>query len=125
MKSWSKNWGRSKRKSKQKKYIFNAPLHLRRKLMSATFSEELRKKYGRRNTKLRVGDKVKIMRGEFKSVVGKIKRMDAPRLKVEVDGAERKNTKGTKYNVPLDPSKLMILELTMDDKKRVEALRKK
>jgi len=37
---------KSKQPKKQRKFLYNAPLHLRQKIMSATLSNELRQKYG-------------------------------------------------------------------------------
>ena len=38
---------------------------------------------------------------------------------------ERKNIRGTKYNAKIDPSKIMILELNLEDKKRIKGVSKK
>src|SRR3989338_6349240 len=122
MKSWSKNWKSSKRRSKQRKYHLNAPKHVKAKFLGTNLSKELRKKYNRRNVKLRVGDKVKVTRGEFKLKVGKVKKIDIQKSKVEIDGVERKNIRGTKYNAKIDPSKIMILELNLEDKKRIKGV---
>ena len=39
---------------------------------SSTLSEELREKYKRRSVRLRVGDSVRIVKGEFKGIEGKV-----------------------------------------------------
>ena len=49
-KDFSKSWKSSRQPRKQRKYVFNAPLHIRHKLVSANLSKELRKKYGKRIT---------------------------------------------------------------------------
>ncbi|MCW1309534.1 MAG: 60S ribosomal protein L26, partial [Candidatus Nanoarchaeia archaeon] len=38
MKYWSKKWKSSKKPSKQRKYRYNAPLHIRRKFLSVNLS---------------------------------------------------------------------------------------
>ena len=63
---FSIHWKSSKQPRKQRKYAANAPLHLRKKFVSANLSKDLRKKQGKRNIPLRKGDIVKIMRGKFK-----------------------------------------------------------
>ncbi|MEM4738276.1 MAG: 50S ribosomal protein L24, partial [Acidilobaceae archaeon] len=55
---------------KQRLALFTAPLHTRQKLMSAPLSPELREKYGVKNLPVRKGDKVRIMRGDFKGHEG-------------------------------------------------------
>ena len=46
-KDWNKTWNSSTQPRKQRKFRHNAPIHIRRKLMSSTLSKELRKKYGK------------------------------------------------------------------------------
>ena len=72
MKIFSKNCKGSKNRRKKRKYLANAPLHLRHKFLSANLNKKLRGKYGTRNVPLRKGDTVKIMNGEFKGKEGKV-----------------------------------------------------
>merc|ERR1712130_280453 len=51
---------------KSRKAHFNAPSHLRRKIMSASLSKELRGQYNVRSMPLVKDDEVKIVRGHFK-----------------------------------------------------------
>merc|ERR1711937_892638 len=51
---------------RSRKAHFNAPSHLRRKVMSAALSKELRAKYNVRSMPLVKDDEVKIVRGRFK-----------------------------------------------------------
>jgi large subunit ribosomal protein L24 len=113
---------KSKKPRKQRKFLYNAPLHLRRKMISAHLSKELREKYKRRSFPLRKGDEVKVMRGEFKGTIGKIVRIDTKEYKVYVDSVKKKRSIGTEYLVPLSPSNLMITKLNLDDKYRVKML---
>jgi len=110
---------------KQRKYLANAPLHIRRKLLSANLSKELRKKYGRRSFLLRKGDNVKVMRGKFRGKTGKIGNVDLKKLRVSIDGLQRQKKDGTKVNVYFAPSNLQIQELVLEDKKRINALERK
>ncbi len=113
---------KSKKPRKQRKFLYKAPLHLRRKMISAHLSKELREKYGKRSIPLRRGDEVKIMRGEFKGTVGKVVKIDTKKYKVYVDTVKKKRSIGTEYLVPLSPSNLMILKLNLDDKYRMKIL---
>ncbi len=115
---WSRSWKSSKQPRKQRKYIYNAPLHIKRKMLKAMLSKELKEKYKRNAVVIRSGDKVKIMRGDFKGQVGKVIKVNTKRMRVYVDVAKRKNSKGEEVHIPLHPSNLMILELNLDDPKR-------
>ncbi|MEK6835464.1 MAG: 50S ribosomal protein L24, partial [Nanoarchaeota archaeon] len=63
-KLFSKHWKASKQPRKQRKYLYNAPLHLKRKMLSCLLSKELRKKLGKRNLPERKDDVILIMRGK-------------------------------------------------------------
>lgn len=119
---FSRKWKSSKQARKQRKYVFNAPLNIRHKFLSAHLSEELMKKYKRRNFPVRKGDKVRIMSGQFKGISGIINKINLRKIKVYVDGAEVLKKDGTKAFYPLHPSKLMIQELDLKDKERKKAI---
>ncbi len=124
-KTFSKNWKKSKQPRKQRKYLAKAPLHIKRKFLSANLSKELRKKYQRRNFPLRKGDTVRIMRGSFKGKSGKIEKVDLKKMKVSIEGIQRTKKDGTKVEVFFNPSNLQIKELNLDDKKRIESIERK
>jgi large subunit ribosomal protein L24 len=113
---------KSKKPRKQRKFLYNAPLHLRRKMISSHLSKELRQQYKRRSLPLKKGDEVKVMRGEFKNTLGKVVRIDTKKYKVYVDTVKRKRSVGTEYLVPLSPSNLMIVKLNPEDKYRIKIL---
>jgi len=124
-KEFSKKWIRSKQVRKQRKYIYNAPLHIRRKMMSVNFSKELREKYHRRNFPVRTGDKVVVISGQFKGLTGKVEKVMLKKYKVHVEKAELTKRDGSKVKYSIHPSNLRIVELNLEDKKRVNALEKK
>lgn len=116
---------KSKKPRKQRKFLFQAPLHLRRKMLSATLSKELREKYKRRSLPVRVGDEVEIMRGEFKKKRGKIVKVNLKKYKVYVEGITRRTSTGTEKLVPIHPSNLRITNLNLTDKWRIKILERK
>jgi len=124
-KKFSTAWKSSKQPRKQRKYLANAPLHIKMKLISANLSKELRKKYQKRSVALRKKDTVKIMRGKFKGKKGKVTKVMLKTQKVEVEGIQIKKQDGSKVNIKLRPSNLQLIELNVEDKKRNKALNKK
>ena len=63
----------SSSRRKNRKAHFSAPSSVRRKLMSAPLSKELRQKYNVRSMPIRKDDEVQVTRGHFKSQqVGKV-----------------------------------------------------
>ena len=119
-KAFSKHWNASKQPRKQRKYLANAPLHIRKKLVSANLSKELRKKHGIRNLSLRKNDVVKVMRGRFKGKKGKILSLDLKESKIEVEGLQVQKKDGSKANVMMKPSNLQITELNLEDNRRIK-----
>jgi len=118
---FSKSWKSSKQPRKQRKYLANAPIHIKRKILSVNLSKDLRKKHERRNIVVRKGDKVKIMRGKFKGKQGKVLDVKTKLNAVYVEGIQIKKRDGSKANVRLQPSNLQITELNLDDKRRIKA----
>lgn len=107
---------KSKQPRKQRRWLYKtSKLHERHKLLHATLSEELRKKYGKRSIRVRKGDKVKIMRGEFAGHEGKVLEVDMKKIRIKVDGATITKVDGTEVAVPIHPSNVMITNLEMDD----------
>ncbi len=122
---FSTKWKASKQPRKQRKYVYNAPSHIRKKLVSALLSKELREKHGKRNVSIRKGDKVKVMRGQFRNKTGEVLKVDFKNIKIIVDKVESLKRDGTKIPYPLSPSNLMIMDLKLDDKKRKKSLERK
>jgi large subunit ribosomal protein L24 len=122
---FSTKWVSSTRPAKQRKYRYNAPLHIKHKFLSVHLSKELRTKYGRRNIVVVKGDKVKVLRGQFKGRENKVERVDIKSTRVYITGIDRQKKDGSKSIIPLQPSNLIITELKLDDKKRKESLEKK
>lgn len=120
MKEFSNKWNASSKPRKQVKYRANAPLHTRHKFLNAKLSEEASKKYGITRIAVKKGDKVKILRGQYKGKTGKINRVNMVKTRIYIDGAERTKTDGSKAFYPIHPSNVLIVEMGMDDKRRIK-----
>ena len=115
----------SAKPSKQRKFLWNAPLHKRHKLMSAPLSIELRVKYGRRSLPVREGDVVKVVRGDYAGMEGKVKSVDLKNYRITIEGITREKADGTTIFIPIHPSKVEIRRLNLSDKWRAEKLAQK
>ena len=104
---------------KQRKALYTAPLHIRRKIMSANLSKDLRADIGKRSLPIRVGDKVQVVRGDFKGHEGKVESIDAKRYKVTVEGVTLSKPDGYAVLLPIHPSNLMIIEADLKDERRL------
>jgi large subunit ribosomal protein L24 len=110
----------SKQPRKQRKARYEAPLHRRQKWLAVHLNKEMggKLKTKRRSVPVREGDRVKIMRGESRGKSGKVTRVDLRYGKVYVEGIVRKKGKGGEALVPIDPSKLLMIEASFSDKMR-------
>ena len=111
--------------SSQRRAMYQAPQHVRRKFVSAHLSPELRQRYMIRSLPLRKGDTVRILRGAYAGMEGKVRSVDLKNFRVTIDGVTREKADGTTVYVPIHPSNLRITKLDLSDKwrsSRLEAL---
>jgi len=99
-----------------------APHHIKSKFVSAHLSKELREKYGRRSVRVRPGDTVKVVRGDYKGVQGKVLKVFPEEGRVTIEGLTREKVRGDSVPVKIHASNLIVVSLNLDDKKRKEKL---
>ena len=114
---FSTHWKSSTQPRKQRKFRANAPLHIRGTFLHAHLSKELSKKHTMRAIRVRTGDEVKAMRGQYAGRTGKVERVDTIRTRVFVAGMDQPKRDGSRRLYPLQPSNLMIVKL-VDEKRR-------
>ena len=122
---WSKDWNSSIKPRKQRKYRAKAPLHVRQKFMTVHLSKDLKTKYGIKNTTIRKGDKVQIVRGQYRKRSGEVLKVLLKRGKVLIEGIDNVKKDGTTTPVAFEPTNLTITSLNLEDKKRKTKLEKK
>lgn len=109
---------------KQRKRLYNAPLHKKRKWVAAHLAENLLLKYDYRSASVVKGDTVKVMRGSFKGHEDKVARVNIRKQVVEIEGITIVKADGTKIAKPLHASNLLITKLNLTDKWRRKKLEK-
>ncbi len=112
----------SKQPRKQRKALYTAPLHIRRKQISAHLGEELLLKYNRRSVPVVTGDEVKLTRGDHAGKSGKVARVDTKARKIIIDGITHKKADGTDVELPVDPSNCVVVRLNLEDQRRRDKL---
>ena len=110
---------------KQRERLFNAPAHMRHKLMSAHLAPDLVKSHGVKSLPVRKGDTVRVMRGDHEGFEGKISTVDLANYRIFLEGLTREKVDGTVIFVSVHPSKVMIKNLNLDDKWRKRTLQRK
>lgn len=100
---------------KQRKFLYNAPLHKKRKWVSAHMADDLILKYRRRSLPVIRGDTVKIMRGEFKGTTGKVRKVNTKKGSIEIEGVTITKVDGKKVSRPVHASNVLITKLNLTD----------
>ena len=116
------NVSSSRRKSR--KAHFTAPSSERRKIMSASLSQELKKQHNCRSIPVRKEDEVRIVRGSFKGKEGKVVQVYRKKWVIHVDKVTRDKVNGASVQVGIDPSKCVITKLKLDKDRKALLERK-
>ncbi|XP_012561833.1 large ribosomal subunit protein uL24 [Hydra vulgaris] len=111
----------SSSRRKCRKAHFSAPSSVRRKLMSAPLSKELRTKYSVRSLPVRKDDEVIVTRGPFKSTQpGKVISAYRKKWVLHIERVQREKANGATVSVGIHPSKVELVKLKLDpDRKKI------
>ncbi len=111
----------------QRKAQANASAHVKRKMLSAHLSDELRQKYGKRSARVCKGDTVIVVRGneDIRNIEGKVVSVYTKTGRVAVEGITIKQADGSEAERPIHASNLVITKLNTADPWRIDSLSKK
>eukprot|EP01120_Amphizonella_sp_Union-15-10_P013416 TRINITY_DN6219_c0_g1_i1.p1 TRINITY_DN6219_c0_g1~~TRINITY_DN6219_c0_g1_i1.p1 ORF type:complete len:155 (-),score=36.42 TRINITY_DN6219_c0_g1_i1:71-535(-) len=116
--------GPSTSRRKQRKAYFRAPSNVRRKIMSARLSPELKAKYGVKSMPIHKDDEVQVMRGTYKTREGKVTNVYRKKYQIYIEKISKEKANGATYNIPFNTSNVMITNLKLD-KNRKKAIERK
>lgn len=102
--------------------IYRASLHVLSKQLGSHLSKDLRQKYGKRSIRVTVGDTVRVVRGEYKGVDGKVKDISLLKNAVTIEGIKKEKLKGGHVDVYIQSSNLLVTDLNTNDKWRIKKL---
>ena len=104
---------------------YRAMNQIMNKQICAPISKDLRKKYSRRSVRIMVDDTVKVIRGEYKGLTGKVTKISTLSSGVAIEGNKKEKLKGEKIDVYIHSTNMIITSLNTNDKWRVKILEKK
>ena len=104
---------------------YRAVQQVRSKRVGTNISKQLRQKYSHRSIRIVTGDTVKVVRGEYKGIEGKVTKIIIDKNSVAVEGIKKEKLKGGKFDVLIHSSNVIITSLNTDDKWRVKILENK
>ena len=105
--------------------IYRAVNSVRNKQIGAALSKQLRQKYHRRSIRIIKGDTVKILRGEYKGIDGKVTKISLEKNSIAVEGVQREKLKGGKIDLYIHSSNTVITSLNTEDNWRTKKLEHK
>ena len=107
----------SKQARKQRKALYNAPTHVKRRMTSSHLSDQLMKEFQKRSTRVIAGDTVKVLRGDenVRGLEGKVSSVDTNTGRVIVEGVTMAQADGTQVARPIHSSNLVITKLDLND----------
>lgn len=108
----------------KKNTTLNIKKHILDKHIRSPLSENLRKEYNKRNARVVTGDTVKVLRGEYKNVEGKVEKVKTRRSTLFIEGIQREASKGGKVKVQIHSSNVIITSFNLHDKNRSNVIRK-
>ena len=98
--------------------LIHVPKHRRDGMVSASLADNLREAYKKRTLRVVKGDSVKVLRGEYTGVEGKVEHVDTEHGTLNIEGVQREKIRGGQVKVPIHASKVMITNLNLTDKLR-------
>jgi large subunit ribosomal protein L24 len=89
---------------------------------TASLSTDLKSKYAKNSVRVRIGDSVKLVRGEYSGIEGKVQKVFADEGLVSVEGITREKIAGGTTPVRIHTSNLVVTALNLGDKWRRSAI---
>jgi large subunit ribosomal protein L24 len=106
----------------------NAYKQIRDKSVSSNLANNLREQYGKRSMRVIKGDTIKVLRGEYSGIEGKVEKVNTKRATLAIEGVQREKIRGGNVKVPIHASNVQIVALKLGDplrQKKIERSKQK
>lgn len=98
--------------------------HKRDKFLGANLSENLRQQHSKRSMRVIKGDTVRILRGEYVGIEGKVEKVNTEKSTLSIEGVQREKIRGGNVKVQVHASNVQIISLNTDDDYRIKGIPK-
>jgi len=98
--------------------------HKRDKFLGANLSANLREQHRKRSMRVIKGDTVRILRGEYVGIEGKVEKVNTERSTLAIEGVQREKIRGGNVKVQVHASNVQIISLNTDDDYRLKGIPK-
>lgn len=95
--------------------IYRATYTTRSKQLGSHLSKDLQKKYGKRSIRITLGDTVKVVRGEYRGVDGKVSKIEMVGSSIAIEGIKKEKSRGEKFDILIPASNVVVTGLNLDD----------
>ena len=114
--------GSSKPFKVRKKIQSLSPKEKSNTLSRASLSSDLKTKYTRGSVRIRPGDSVRLLKGEYAGVEGKVQKVFTKEGRVTIEGVTREKIAGGTTPLHIHTSNLIVTSLNLEDKFRRQKL---
>jgi len=98
--------------------------HKRDKFLGANLSVNLREQHNKRSMRVIKGDTVRILRGEYVGIEGKVEKVNTERSTLAIEGVQREKIRGGNVKEQVHASNVQIISLNTDDDYRLKGIPK-
>jgi len=98
--------------------------HKRDKFLGSNLSVNLREKHNKRSMRVIKGDTVRILRGEYVGIEGKVEKVNTEKSTLSIEGVQREKIRGGNVKVQIHASNVQIISLNTDDDYRLKGIPK-
>lgn len=98
--------------------------HKRDKFLGANLAENLREEHSKRSMRVIKGDTVRILRGEYVGIEGKVEKVNTEKSTLSIEGVQREKIRGGNVKVQVHASNVQIISLNTDDDYRIKGIPK-
>lgn len=102
--------------------LIHVSKHIRDSSIAAHLSDNLRQQYHTRSLRVIKGDTVRVMRGEYNGIEGKIESVNTMTGTLAIEGIQREKVRGGNVKVRIHSSNVLITNLNLNDKYRQESM---
>jgi large subunit ribosomal protein L24 len=106
----------------RKRMLYTASKHLLSKQLGSHLAKDLKEKHHCKSMRVVEGDSVKVLRGEFKGIEGKVTKVSTEKRGIAIEGIKREKLKGGNVDIYIHPSNVVITSLNLEDKWRLNRL---
>jgi large subunit ribosomal protein L24 len=88
------------------------------KMLRAPLSSDLKSKYGKNSIRIRTGDSVRLIKGEYSGVEGKVQKVYPSEGRITIEGVTREKIAGGTTPIRIHAANVLVTGVNLDDKFR-------